>query len=350
MTIELFVLALAAIFGVGLYYGFKVLPRERWQVLATLPLRKEEDGSWRGLNFTWYGLLSANAYVIGLALVFFLMGSIHVPHPLTGTMFFLLLLVVLPASKLVARVVERKKHTFTVGGATFAGMLAFPLGVTLANATAGRLYDMELPVLPLMGALGVGYAFGEGLGRLACISFGCCYGKPLHTCHAKTRVLFRRFHFAFEGPHKKASYASGYEQKPLIPIQGITAVLYVTTGLFGTWMFLRGHFTTTVIFTFGITQGWRAVSEVWRDDFRGGQKISAYQWMALIGALGAIVFAVILRAEPAPVPDLGQAFWSVWDPFLLISLQGLWALVMIFMGKSEITTATVRYGIHQERV
>lgn len=344
--IELFVLGLAGLCYAGLAFGFRTLPRERWQVLATLPLSKEADGSWRGLNVTWYGLLSANAYAAGILAVFFLLGSIRVPHPATGALMGLLLAVVVPASRLVARVVEKKKHTFTVGGATFAGMLAFPLAVTLAEAVTGA----EIPVLPVVGAIGVGYALGEGLGRLACLSFGCCYGKPLRVCHPALRRAFARFHFVFDGPTKKAAYESGYENRPLVPIQGITALVLVSAALAGAYLFLKGHFTATVVLAFGVTQAWRALSETWRADHRGGGKLSAYQWMAIAAAFGGIALGLLLRGSSSAAPDLGRAFRSVWDPLLLVGVQATWLGVLVFMGRSEVTTAEVRYDVRRERV
>ena len=66
-----------------LVWGVIVLPRERWQIIAAAPLEKEESGSWRGLNLTWYGALSATAYVIAAALFLALMGAVSVPVPLS---------------------------------------------------------------------------------------------------------------------------------------------------------------------------------------------------------------------------------------------------------------------------
>jgi prolipoprotein diacylglyceryltransferase len=345
-VIELFVLALAVVLAAGLAFGFRTLPRERWQVLATLPLRKESDGAWRGLNLTWYGLLSANAYAAALLAVFFLLGSIRVPHPVTATMMAILLAVVVPASRLVARVVEKKKHTFTVGGATFAGILAFPVAILATEWATGT----TVRVLPVAAATGVGYALGEGLGRLACLSFGCCYGKPVRACPPLLRRAFTRFHVVFDGPTKKASYASGYENRPLVPIQGITSIVLVTLALIGMELFLRESYGASMIVTLGGTQGWRALSELARADHRGGGRLSAYQWMAIAGAAGTSALALVLHPGATPAPDLGRAFRSLWDPLLLLGVQGLWFAVLAFMGRSDVTTAQVRFDIRRERV
>ena len=65
-----------------------------------------------------------------------------------------------------------------------------------------------MPMLETMGAIFIAYAFGEGIGRLACISFGCCYGKPLSECNPLIERIFQRWNFAFQGKTKKIAYAS----------------------------------------------------------------------------------------------------------------------------------------------
>jgi hypothetical protein len=36
-----------------------------------------------------------------------------------------------------------------------------------------------MPIVPALAAVMIAYTFGEALGRLACISFGCCYGVSI---------------------------------------------------------------------------------------------------------------------------------------------------------------------------
>jgi Phosphatidylserine decarboxylase len=85
-----------------------------------------------------------------------------------------------------------------------------------------------------------GYALGEGLGRLACLSFGCCYGRPVAASHPLYQRLFARRHVTFSGRNKKAVYEGRLDHEPLIPIQAVTAVVYVGAALVGTWLFLHG--------------------------------------------------------------------------------------------------------------
>jgi hypothetical protein len=46
----IFVLTLLLL-HIGLYtWGFRHLSEERWQFIGTIPLAKDRDGQWRGLN------------------------------------------------------------------------------------------------------------------------------------------------------------------------------------------------------------------------------------------------------------------------------------------------------------
>ena len=49
------------------WWGFRMLPGEKWQIFAALPTVKTEEGGWRGVNFTWYGILIANANLVAVA-------------------------------------------------------------------------------------------------------------------------------------------------------------------------------------------------------------------------------------------------------------------------------------------
>ena len=346
---ELFVLILLILFGTMLAWGFRVLPRNGWQMLATLPIRPLGNGQWQGINLTWYGLLTANAYLVALTLLIILLGAARVP--LSGVLLVAVLLLALcvPASRLVARLVEGKSHTFTVGGAVFVGILAAPWLVLLA----GRLSGAHLPVLPVLAAIGIAYAFGEGLGRLACISFGCCYGKPVAQCSGRVRKYFRRWHFAFHGETRKICYASGLEGEPVVPVQALTALLYVLTGLIGIELFLRGFMTAAFVLTLLVTQLWRVFSEFLRADYRGSASFSAYQWMGLAALPYALACSLYFRTPPAVTPAPPQlllGLGDLWQPGTLLFLQGIWLLLFIYTGRSTVTGANLSFHIHRDRI
>jgi len=169
MTDGIFVLTLGACLTPLLGWGFKTLPHEQWQIFATLPRRKEATGTWVGVNITYYGLLAASAGTVAIVIFLLLMASVHSSMSAAFVAGGVVLAFCLPASRLVARVVEGKQHTATVAGALGVGLLVAPpavLGLRAFTAT-----DKTIPAGPTVAAMAVGYIVGEGLGRLACISF-----------------------------------------------------------------------------------------------------------------------------------------------------------------------------------
>jgi hypothetical protein len=350
MSHLLFVLILALACYLILGWGFRTLPRENWQILAAMPRRRDDAGTWEGLNLTWYGLLTANAYLAATAILFLLLGTLHVPGPAVITVAVLMLGLCVPASKLVAWLVEGKAHTFTVGGAVFVGTLAAPWLVGLTNLLPWAQPGPVMPVMATLAAIVTAYAFGEGLGRLACLSFGCCYGKPISDCHPLIRKLFARRPLVFSGTLKKIAYASNLAETPVVPVQVLTATLYVTTGLIDTWLFLAGHFATAFILGTLVTQGWRVGSELLRADYRGEQTFSAYQWMGLAAIPYALAMAAWFGGGSAVRPDLAAGLSSLWSPGMLLALQALWLIIFLYTGRSSVTGSTLSFHVHRERI
>ena len=104
MTVNLlFVFTLAALLG-GLYaWGFRVLSTERWQFIGTVPVLKDSDGNWLGLNLTYYGLFNANACTLAVAIVYILLAASGLSLPAIHMIISAPLLFCVPAAKLVAR-------------------------------------------------------------------------------------------------------------------------------------------------------------------------------------------------------------------------------------------------------
>lgn len=345
----LFVLILGLlIFGI-LWWGFLTLPHEKWQMVAALPKEKTRHGQWKGLNLTWYGLLSANAYTFGVAILIVLAASagIHVPSLVLLTVLFLA--VTLPSSKIIARIVEKKAGTLTVGGAVFAGAVTAPWIIVGVNMTAGKMFGFSVPVLVMLSAISIGYAFGEGLGRLACLSFGCCYGKPLCQCSQPTQKLFSKFYVIFSGNTKKAAYADGFAGEKMLPIQIITAGLYSLTGLLGTWLFLNGFAGAALVLTILVTQVWRVVSEFFRADFRGTLSFSWYQIMALGAILHVVLMCFIFPAKGS-VPDLSTGLSTLWHPGMILFLQMVWIISFLHSGRSSVTESRIVFNVVRDKI
>lgn len=350
MTSESFFFVLGVFCSLYLYWGFRVLPRAQWQILAAVPIRRSSEGPWHGVNLTWYGVLSANAYVVAVVIFLLLTGSLALSRGCLVLFVAGLLALCIPASRLVARLVEKKAHTLTVGGAVFVGLLASPLVLETINIFSDGPSGRPLPFLPVLAAMSIAYAFGEGLGRLACLSFGCCYGKPLAESPVWLQRLCGRFAVRFFGETKKIAYASDLEGERVLPVQGMTAVLCVVTGVVCSNLFLSGHYAVAFVLSVSVTQLWRVMSELLRADFRGAGRLTAYQWMGLLACPYSLLLALFTRYEVLPSPVLTQGLAQLWSPGMLLLLQGLWLLVLLVTGRSEVTGATLSFHVHQERI
>jgi prolipoprotein diacylglyceryltransferase len=346
MSEIVFVILLGAVLIALYQWGFRVLPGERWQILATVPLEKRAGGDWRGLNLTWYGLFTATGYTLAVAVLYVLLSATHIA-PLTILVLTVAVLAVCaPASSLVARVVEKKRHTFSVAGGFFAGVLIVPPLVSVMNDALG----FEIDFISALAAAAIAYTFGEGIGRLACISFGCCYGKPLSELPPWAQKMFARWHFTFHGDTKKIAYASGMNGVKVLPIQGITAILYAVIGVAAIALFALQQHAAAFVFAMVGTQLWRAFSETLRADHRGGGKMSVYQWMALATSIYAVLLAVFFDAAPGRVADLSLGLHALWDPAVLLGLQALWIATFVYTGRSAVTESSVAIRVVRERI
>lgn len=350
MLHEIFILTLTLVLFALFYWGFKTLPGESWQFLGCIPVGKREDGSWNAINLTYYGFFNALAYCLAAAFFFLLMGSVNVPFIAASLVLIIVLGICVPASKIIAILVEGKRHTFTVGGAFFAGLFAAPAAILFVHAVIGQKLGFDLPPLNTLAAISAAYAMGEGVGRLACISFGCCYGKPLSACHPLFQRLFSRIHFVFSGETKKIAYAHRLDGQKVIPIQALTAVINCASSLMGCYLFLEGFAAQALASTVAITQGWRFVSEFFRADDRGAGILSTYQIMALLSVLFAIFLFFLLPDSGPKRPDLWLGMGSLWDPLVLLSLGGLWLGSFIYTGRSRVTDAVVRFYVVKEKI
>jgi hypothetical protein len=339
MTPLVFTLAVGTLLFSVLLWGFRNLTREHWQVLAILPLRRHADGTWHSLNITYYGVFTASAHAFSVVMGLILFGAAGIGRLEAATLVVALLALCLPAAKLAAVIVERKASGFSVGGASFVGMVAAPWVILGVNRLVSLWQGQPIPVVPALAVMAIAYAYGEGIGRLACISFGCCYGKPLETAPPWLQWLFGRFHFVFEGSTKKIAYASHLHGAKVVPIQAVTAVFYSATALLTTWLFLQNAYTAALLIALCVTQVWRVLSEVWRADYRGEGRISTYQWLALAGTVYSIAVLRFVPAQPLPDARLALGFEAVWHPGVMVLLFVAWLVAFVFYGRSSVTGA-----------
>lgn len=348
--IELVVGALTLTFAWLLAWAFKELPAEKWQFVATVPRKRHADGQWTGLNLTFYGALTALGYIVAIALMIVMCTAVGVALTPLIALVAVLLLVIVPSSRWVAAAVEGKQHTFTVAGAVFVAALVCPLAVLICNHGLDYFGGDPMPTLPLLAAMAISYTFGEGIGRIACISFGCCYGKPVSTTTGMWRSLFTRLHFVFEGDTKKIAYESQLDGIPVVPIQAITSTLYIVTAVIGFWIYLYGWYTTALIGTLGVSQLWRMYSEFLRADYRGANTISPYQLMAGVTLLIGIAYGYGYHGTFPAAPDLERGLNAVWAPGPLMALQVMGLIIFFYTGRSEVTQSRMQIHVCQDKI
>ena len=346
----LFIAAIALMIAVLFLQGFKYLPREKWQIIGAIPKKKIDSDKWLGVNFTYYGFFNANAYVFATALIFVLLASLKMPLSVIFTIIIAVFSLCMPASKIVARIVEKKPATFSVGGAVFVGMMTIPWMVWIIRDTMGKQMGVDVQISTVLAAVSIAYAFGEGIGRLSCISFGCCYGKLLTDVSPFFQKLFERKHFIFFGKTKKIAYAHGYDNQKVLPIQAVTASIFSCSGIVGLCLFLSGNYNAAFFLTVLITQGWRFVSEFYRADYRGERKISVYQIMGICSIPYAAFMAVVFPEIPSQLPDILKGLQEIWNPVVILFLESLWLGAFVFTGKSEVTGATMSFHVVKEKI
>jgi prolipoprotein diacylglyceryltransferase len=256
----------------------------------------------------------------------------------------------MPAARVIARMVEGKNNTFTVAGASFVGLLAAPWVIQLLNAVLGSRLGFALPLVESLGVLAIAYAFGEGTGRLACMSFGCCYGRPLPRGMTWWTKLLGQRCVAFSGATKKVAYEAGLERVPLVPIQSMTAMFDVGAGLLGLTLFLNERASTAFLCTTLLTQLWRVAAEMLRADYRGRGAISTYQIMAVVACLYALILFILLPADWKGAINIVAGLHLLWHPGVIVWLQAVWAGTFLYTGCSRVTAARISFLVLRDRI
>ena len=344
---ELFLAGTTLFFAVLLKWGFTVLPRENWQFAAAYPQKCLPDGSWEGINLTYYGLFNAVAHMSAFTMLFVLTGAVGIAASDTVLIFLLLIGVCVPSSHILAKLIEKKAHTFSVGAASFVGILLGPL--IIWTVYAWRHSGMAVPFTPILAAMGIAYSIGEGVGRLACISFGCCYGKPLADCPRVLQKLFKSHSIVFHGATKKIAYEKGLEGLQIFPIQAVTSSLYTAVSLIASYLYLQGLYGAAFMVTIAVTQLWRPLSEFLRADYRGKGRISAYQILALAAFTFAFCLWLLLPASPLEA-RIANGLDGLWHPAIILLTEFLGAAIFLYTGRSQVTGVRMSFYVHKERI
>lgn len=347
---EGFIITLSLLFVLYLYWGFRFLPQENRQILAVFPAKKMTDGNWQGTNLTYYGLLVANAVTVASGLYLILMASLGTAPAASFSILTVVLLLAMPAARVVAGWVEDKPNTFSTGAASFVGLLTTFAAIFIVNQVIGPRLGFAVEAQATLAVLSICYCIGEGLGRLACISFGCCYGKPLRQSHPLLQRAFTKFHFVFQGKTKKISYAEGWEHVPMIPIQGVTAIVCLTAGLIGVGLFAASHFTAAFVVTLLLSQMWRFFSEFLRSDYRGEGRLSTYQILAILTFCFGVLMTLSFSNSQSTLVVLEQGMSHIAKSGSMLLLFLIWTTTIFYLGRSKVTGATISFCVHQDKI
>jgi hypothetical protein len=350
MLNEIFIIILFLALMLIFRWAFRTLPDEEWQIISCFPYKKLSNGSWQGWNLTWYGFFNSFAILFAVSVMIILLGAVSTPILAILMILITLLLICMPAARMIAFLIEKKQNTSTVGGASFVGIIIAPWIILVTKLAGNHLLDFSISSITVLSAMSIAYAFGEGIGRLACISFGCCYGKPLKEFSPLIQKIFHRYNFIFTGKTKKIAYAQKMDGQQVMPVQAITTLIYSFSGLIGCYLFFEGFTATAFVLTISVTQIWRFLSEFLRADHRGEGKISAYQKMALFSCLYCLVAAYIFHENQRNQPDLILGLSSLWNPALLLFLIGLWVVTFFYTGKSKVTSARIDINVHEDKI
>ena len=174
--------------------------------------------------------------------------------------------------------------------------------------------------------------------------------KSLAALPRVLRKPFRTTSFVFSGDTKKVAYEGALTGVPLIPIQGLTAIVSTVAALIGTLLFLQARWTAAIVVTVAITQLWRAFSETLRADYRGRTRISAYQVMSLSLLPYTAALLLLLPSANVNLPDLVAGASSLIGGLPLLMIELLWVTIFLYLGRSSVTAARLSFHVVRERV
>jgi phosphatidylglycerol:prolipoprotein diacylglycerol transferase len=169
-------------------------------------------------------------------------------------------------------------------------------GLLLALASAAwYLTKKRLPTWKIADMAAPGIALGQAIGRLGCLSAGCCYGKPTHMPWGITFTS----QYAYENVGVPLNV-------PLHPTQIYESVGTFCLFLFLKWRLSRKHITGQILLEYlALYAILRFVIEFYRDDDRGfvlNGMLSTSQFIAILTVVGsaAVYYFLIRRSDRVP--------------------------------------------------
>ena len=169
-------------------------------------------------------------------------------------------------------------------------------GLLLAlGASTLYLRKARLPAWSVADLAAPGIALGQAIGRLGCLSAGCCYGKPTRLPWGITFTS----NYAYDNVGVPLN-------TPLHPTQLYESVATFLLFLYLTWRLSRKHFTGQIILEYlAIYAAVRFVIEFFRDDDRGfvlNGLLSTSQLICALTLFGTIAL-FFLRRRPGEATE-----------------------------------------------
>jgi phosphatidylglycerol:prolipoprotein diacylglycerol transferase len=189
---------------------------------------------------------------------------------------------------------ENPREIFSLATLRSSGVYYGGLLLALA-ASAWYLKRAKLPGWRVADITAPGIALGQAIGRLGCLSAGCCYGKPTTMPWGIT----------FTNPYSSENVGVPLNVR-LHPTQIYESAGAFLLFLYLMWRLKRSHFAGQVILEYlGLYAALRFVIEFYRgDDDRGflfSGLLSTSQFIGIFTILGAAaVFMYLRRRREAP--------------------------------------------------
>jgi phosphatidylglycerol:prolipoprotein diacylglycerol transferase len=188
---------------------------------------------------------------------------------------------------------QNLREIFSLSTLRSAGVYYGGLLLALGSA-AWFLLKKHLPVWSVADLAAPGIALGQAIGRIGCLSAGCCYGKPTHLPWGIT----------FTNQYANSNVGVTLNT-PLHPTQIYESVGAFVLFLFLMWRLSRKHTTGQVILEYLILYALlRFVVEFFRDDDRGFVLyglLSTSQFIAVLMILGSVAAYYFLRRRSREV-------------------------------------------------
>ncbi len=243
-----------------------------------------------------YGLLLALAFIAGI----WLASSLARKEGLNPDSIWNMGLIIIFSALVGAKILlflsdfsyysQNPREIFSLSTLRSTGVYYGGLLLALA-ASAWYLRRAKLPAWKVADLCAPGIALGQAIGRLGCLSAGCCYGKPTTLPWGITFTS----RYAFDNVGVPLNI-------PLHPTQLYESIGTLILFLLVMWRLTRRHFTGQIILEYLILYATlRFVIEFFRDDDRGfvlHGLLSTSQFIGILTILGSAAAFYYLKRRP----------------------------------------------------